>query len=113
MDARSTLLALHRAVAIAALSVSIGAAFAADVAPYANLGRDIAANCANCHGTDGRSASSAIPSLVGQDAQAIVQRMKDFRDGRRPATVMQQLSKGYTDAQIEAAAAYFAAQRKP
>ncbi len=86
-------------------------AFAADVVPYANLGRDVAANCANCHGTDGRS-RGAIPSLAGQDAQVIVQRMKEFRDGRRAATVMQQLAKGYTDAQIEAAAAYFAAQAK-
>jgi sulfide dehydrogenase cytochrome subunit len=98
------------AMALVALPASF--AFAADVAPYANLGRDVAANCANCHGTDGRSVSSAIPSLAGQDAQAIVQRMKDFRDGRRPSTLMQQISKGYTDAQIEAAAAYLAAQPK-
>jgi cytochrome c553 len=53
-----------------------------------------------------------MPSLAGQDAAVIVQRMKEFRDGRRAATVMQQLAKGYTDAQIEAAAAYFAAQAK-
>ena len=99
------------AVAIAGLGALINAASAADVGPYANLGRDIAANCANCHGTDGRS-RAAVPSLAGQDAAVIVQRMKEFRDGRRAATVMQQLAKGYTDAQIEAAAAYFAAQAK-
>jgi len=74
------------------------------------LGRDIAANCANCHGTDGRS-RGGVPSLAGQDRNYIVQQVKDFRDGKRPSTVMQQLAKGYTDAQIEAAAAYFAAQR--
>jgi cytochrome subunit of sulfide dehydrogenase len=102
---------LRCAVAIAALGALINSASAADVGPYANLGRDIAANCANCHGTDGRS-PGAIPSLAGQDAAVIVQRMKEFRDGRRAATVMQQLAKGYTDAQIEAAAAYFAAQAK-
>ena len=102
---------LRCAVAIAALGALINAASAADAGPYANLGRDIAANCANCHGTDGRS-RGVIPSLAGQDAAVIVQRMKEFRDGRRAATVMQQLAKGYTDAQIEAAAAYFAAQAK-
>jgi sulfide dehydrogenase cytochrome subunit len=96
----------------AALAAVTTLAPAADLAPYANLGRDIAANCANCHGTDGRS-RTAIPSLAGQDAAVIVQRVKEFRDGRRAATVMQQLAKGYTDAQIEAAAAYFAAQAKP
>ena len=70
----------------------------------------IAANCANCHGTDGRS-RGVVPSLAGQDKAYIVQQMKDFRDGKRPSTIMQQLAKGYTDSQIEAAAAYFAAQR--
>jgi cytochrome c553 len=87
--------------------LAVGAdAVAADV----NLGRDIAANCANCHGTDGRS-RGIVPSLAGQDKAHIVQQMKDFRDGKRPSTIMQQLAKGYTDSQIEAAAAYFAAQR--
>jgi len=102
---------LRCALAIATLGVLISSASAAEIGPYANLGRDIAANCANCHGTDGRS-RAAVPSLAGQDAAVIVQRMKEFRDGRRAATVMQQLAKGYTDAQIEAAAAYFAAQAK-
>jgi sulfide dehydrogenase cytochrome subunit len=102
----------RHAVAIVTLSALTTLTFAAVVTPYPNVGRDIAANCAACHGTDGRS-RGAVPSLAGQDARAIVQSMRDFRDGRRPATVMQQLAKGYTDAQIEAAAAYFAAQAKP
>jgi cytochrome c553 len=37
--------------------------------------------------------------------------MRDFRDGKRPSTIMQQLAKGYSDAEIEAAAAYLSAQR--
>ena len=96
---------------VVALVAATTLAAAADVSANANLGRDIAANCASCHGTDGRS-RAAVPSLAGRDAAVIVQRMKEFRDGRRAATVMQQLAKGYTDAQIEAAAAYFAAQAK-
>ena len=100
---------LLRAMPLAALSATF--VFAADVTQYASVGRDIAANCASCHGTDGRS-RDAIPALAAQDAALIVQRMKEFRDGRRAATVMQQIAKGYTDAQIEAAAAYIAAQAK-
>jgi sulfide dehydrogenase cytochrome subunit len=111
MDGGPKFQLLSGAVATVAFAGLINSASAADVGPYANLGRDIAANCANCHGTDGWS-SAAVPSLAGRDAAAIVQRMKEFRDGRRAATVMQQLAKGYTDAQIEAAAAYFAAQAK-
>jgi cytochrome subunit of sulfide dehydrogenase len=102
----------RRALAIVVLSALASLSFAADVPPYPNLGRDVVANCASCHGTDGRS-RGAIPNLAGVDAATIVQRMKEFRDGRRASTVMQQLAKGYTDAQIEAAAAYFAAQSKP
>jgi cytochrome c553 len=111
MNGAITFQRLRCVAAIAALGALINSASAADVGPYANLGRDVVANCANCHGTDGRS-RGAMPSLAGQDAAVIVQRMKEFRDGRRAATVMQQLAKGYTDAQIEAAAAYFAAQAK-
>ncbi len=36
--------------------------------------------------------------------------MQDFRSGARNGTVMPQLAKGYTDAQIDAMAAWFAAQ---
>jgi sulfide dehydrogenase cytochrome subunit len=97
---------VRRAAAILTLSALTSSTFAADVTPYPNLGRDIAANCVSCHGTGG-----AIPALAGRDAQAIVQRMKDFRAGTRPATVMQQLAKGYSDTQIDAAAAYLAAQK--
>ena len=111
MDGGMTSHFLRCGAALAVVCLSVTFAFAADATPYSNFGRDIAANCASCHGTDGRS-RGAIPNLAGVDAATIVQLMKEFRDGRRAATVMQQLAKGYTDAQIEAAAAYFAAQAK-
>jgi cytochrome c553 len=38
--------------------------------------------------------------------------MKAFKDGRREATVMHQIAKGYSEAEIAALAAYFAAQRE-
>jgi cytochrome subunit of sulfide dehydrogenase len=92
------------------VAVAIALAWSSSDAPAADAGRDIAAGCATCHGTDGRS-RGAIPSLAGRDKIAIVQQVRDFRDGKRPSTVMQQLAKGYSDTQIEAAAAYFAAQK--
>jgi cytochrome subunit of sulfide dehydrogenase len=69
----------------------------------------LAANCANCHGTKG-NAAGAMPSLAGLKAGYISEQMRAFRDGKRPATIMHQLAKGYTDAQIDAIAGYFAAQ---
>jgi cytochrome c553 len=38
--------------------------------------------------------------------------MSDFRDGKRPATVMRQIARGYTEPQIEAMAAWFASQKR-
>ena len=37
--------------------------------------------------------------------------MRAFRDGARPATIMQQIAKGYSDAQIDLMADYFS--RRP
>jgi cytochrome subunit of sulfide dehydrogenase len=91
---------------------------AAALAPHAsaqsadsNLGRNLGAACANCHGTNGAS-QGGTPTLAGQPKTNLVQQMQDFKAGRRPATVMHQIAKGYTDEQIEALAAFFSAQKK-
>ena len=74
--------------------------------------RAMAANCAPCHGTEGRPvAGSALAPLAGRAQQDIVEKMKEFREGRREATVMHQIAKGYTDVETAAIAAYFARQR--
>lgn len=73
-----------------------------------NLGRNLAATCASCHGTDGRSAGGAA-SLAGVPAETMIQRMREFQEVKRPATVMHQLAKGYSSEQIAVVAAYFAA----
>ena len=54
-----------------------------------------------------------MPRLAGRDANELARTMREFRDGARPATIMQQIARGYTDAEIQAAAAYFAAQKTP
>ena len=75
--------------------------------------RALAASCAGCHGTDGRPVEgSAIPSLAGSSKADITMKMKAFKDGTRPATVMHQLSKGYTDEQIDRISTYFAAIKR-
>ena len=75
--------------------------------------RATAAMCANCHGTDGRTVDgSAIPSLVGMPKDYMILQMKAFKDGSRPATVMHQITKGLTDAQIDTIANYYAATKR-
>ncbi|HVS26469.1 MAG TPA: c-type cytochrome [Burkholderiales bacterium] len=95
--------------AILLFTLVFGASLAAPAAGP-NAARELAANCANCHGTDGRSAG-VMPSLVGLDRGYFVRQMQDFKAGRRPATIMHQLAKGYTDEQVELMAGYFAGQK--
>lgn len=89
------------------LAAVVGAASAQDT-----VARSVAATCANCHGTNGRS-HGEVPSLAGMPAADIERAFAEFKAGTRSATVMHQLAKGYTDAQVRAAAAWFAAQPKP
>ena len=80
-------------------------------APDAAQVRSWAASCSACHGTDGR-AQPGMESLAGANKDDMVKKMLDFKAGRKPATIMHQLAKGYSDEQIAAIAAYFAAQKK-
>lgn len=68
--------------------------------------RTLAATCFNCHGPNGVS-NAAIPGLSGQDKAYIVTAMKEFRDGKREATVMQKYAMGFTEEEYEALAALF------
>ena len=74
--------------------------------------QQLASACAICHGTDGRAVTPSVVSLAGLPREHIASQMRAFRDGARAATVMHQIAKGYTDEQIDALAAYFAAQKR-
>jgi cytochrome subunit of sulfide dehydrogenase len=76
-----------------------------------DAGSRLAASCAMCHGTSGHSVGGN-ESLAGMPKDELVRKFKEFQSGAKPATVMHQLSKGYSDQQLEQIAAYFAAQKK-
>ena len=84
---------------------SIAAAVVASAEPPAG-----AAACSGCHPASTR-VTSPVPRLAGLDAAAIVRAMQDFRSGTRAATVMDRISKGFTDEEIQAIAAWYATQR--
>ena len=48
--------------------------------------------------------------LAGLSAEKILAAVADYKSGAQPATIMHQISKGYTEDQIKLVAAYFAAQ---
>lgn len=105
-------------IPVTILAAALGIAAPAQAAEYGggaaaanpNHARSLAATCFTCHGTDGRSVNGVPPSLAGQNRDYLLSQMREFRDGKRPATIMHQHAKGYTDAQLVLIAGYFAAQ---
>ncbi len=95
-----------RVTLMAAAFIGSGLALPAS-AQDANLGRNLAASCVTCHGKN----ATGTGTLDGMPKNRIVQTMKDFKSGARPATLMHQLSKGYTDQQVELIGEYFSKQK--
>jgi cytochrome subunit of sulfide dehydrogenase len=94
------------------IAITVALAAAAFAANAQENGRNLAAACAICHGSEGRAVTKDVIPLAGLPREHIATQMRAFRDGQRPATVMHQIAKGYTDAQIDAMAAWFAAQKR-
>ena len=68
----------------------------------------MAAACSMCHGTQGRPAEgSAVAALAGRPRDEIVQAMAQFKSGQKPATIMHQIARGYSDAELAALADHF------
>ncbi len=72
-------------------------------------GRNWAGACTGCHGSEGRS-SGVIPSIAGMEKAKFVRLMVAYRDGKQPATLMNQLARGLNDEQIGKLADYFASR---
>ena len=113
------MIALARFLAAAAATLAAGLAVAQQPAPPvfapSNLSpagvRSLAANCAACHGTNGQPAKgSTLAGLAGKPRNELLTAMTQFKEGKKPATLMHQLSKGYTDAELEALADFFSKQ---
>lgn len=102
MPRKTTLLV---AASFVGLALS-GLASAADIHT-----KSISATCMSCHGPGGKS-QGAIPGIAGLDKDYFVKAMKDFKSGARPSTIMKRHAAGYTDAEFEAMAAYFARLKK-
>jgi cytochrome c553 len=92
------------------LAVGLAASLAAQAQPDKHA-RNLAASCAACHGTNGNSVGGT-PVLAGMDRALFVKQMKDFKSGARPATVMQQHARGYTDEEVDALADFFSSQSR-
>jgi cytochrome subunit of sulfide dehydrogenase len=65
-----------------------------------------ASSCSGCH--DAPIANSAVAPLKGRAAADIVDAMDAFRAGKREATVMTRIAKGFSDDETRAIAAWLA-----
>ena len=92
-------------VAAAIALLAVAAAGVASAEPPAG-----AVSCSGCHPASAK-VTSPVPRLAGQDRAVIVRAMQDFRSGQRAGTVMDRIAKGFTDDEIQALAAWFAAQK--
>lgn len=74
--------------------------------------RAMAATCAQCHGTDGHAVEGqANIKLAGLPEAYLLEQLTAFRTGQRPATIMHQITRGYSQVQLATLAKYFANQK--
>lgn len=98
---------LGAALALASGFVLNASAWAADADRGAMLGN----TCLGCHGPAGSSTGPATPSIAGFSQESLVDIMNQYKEDARPSTVMGRIAKGYTDEEVKAVAAFFAAQK--
>jgi cytochrome subunit of sulfide dehydrogenase len=101
-----------------ALAVAIAGSAASAETPVAQAETEAAgavmlvAACFNCHGTDGRMQGSSIPAIAGVPRPVLLAQLLAFKAGEIPdTTVMDRIAAGFSDDELVAVAAYFAAQR--
>ncbi|TCH97732.1 cytochrome C [Roseococcus sp. SYP-B2431] len=63
-----------------------------------------ASSCLGCHSP--ARADGAIPSLRGRDPAEVAALLRAYRDGTAPATVMDRLARGFSEAESRAIAAW-------
>ena len=98
--------ALAQNVATAPAATPVAATNTAPV-----LASTMAHSCAACHGTNGQLGDESFAPLAGMPSGQFVKTMIDFREGRRPATLMGHVARGFSDEDLKGMGAFFAAQK--
>ncbi len=80
-------------------------------ATAAPSGQALSFTCAGCHGTDGSSVGPSMPAIAGMDPEVFVDAMKDYRQDKRNASIMNRIAKAYSDEQFQAMGWFFASQK--
>lgn len=84
---------------VTALAAAFVVAFGTTGAAAQSL-KDKIAQCAACHGEDGRSTDPAIPHIGGQPTLFVMYQLFFYREGRRKNPEMNTIAKDLSDAEL-------------
>jgi sulfide dehydrogenase cytochrome subunit len=71
----------------------------------------LANTCAGCHGVDGVSKGPATPSIAGMSAEYMTEVLKAYKSGSAMSTIMDRITKGYTDEELAQVAKYYSEKK--
>lgn len=94
---------MKKVIILASLLVSSTAFSAGDPV----VGKEIAANCAGCHGANGISDIPLWPNLAGQKAAYLSNQLKAFKSGDRVDPMMNGIAAQLSDEDIENVSVYY------
>ncbi|MGQ0523253.1 MAG: c-type cytochrome [Betaproteobacteria bacterium] len=77
--------------------------------PY-QIGKALAASCADCHGEDGNSITPGVPSLAGQQPHYLINAIREYHQGERKTVSMKAMLRDASRSDLEKLALYFASQ---
>ncbi|MEP6896955.1 MAG: cytochrome c [Rhodanobacter sp.] len=99
---------MNRALTLISLGVLLASASTTLLAS-GNIenGKQKAATCFACHGTDGNAVDPQYPRLAGQYNIYLQQVMHEYKDGQRNNPIMKGMVATLSDQDIEDVAAYF------
>ncbi len=95
---------------VAGGALAIGLTFSVASQAGGISGSMLGNTCAGCHGVNGASAGTTMPTLAGLPKAFVETAMKQYKDGSRSSTIMGRIAKGYNDEQFAAMADFFARQ---
>ena len=76
-------------------------------------GKAISRSCSSCHGTDGNSVKTGVPSLAGLQPEYFVPAIKDYLNGRRKgAAIMKNFKLSLSEKDLNNLAAYYSVQQR-
>jgi cytochrome c553 len=76
-------------------------------------GKDLAAQCAGCHGENGVSSAPEFPSLAGQLATYTYKQLQDYKHGQRSHPLMTSIAAGLSDRDMADIAAWYSSLPPP